>query len=228
MSFAADGSIHKRDRNIVFGPKGSADIQFIGVGIPNIDSNFPTVVPAHNAGDIIVTLDRLSNGYPTLRPGYTTLCVTGSATITQLYFRLSAIADTNNNISSIAASDVSALPPLVAIYRNAQVNPGVSNNTSETLGGSNPRNWPNLAAFVGSGSWVIGMLGSNNQTPVVLAPGDTPGMVQRIAKPAEWGGGDYAIFDSNGVLSSFTGYTWNANNAGGTTNYSAAAEFRRA
>jgi len=201
-------------------------ISFVGIGTPNANINFPTVVPAHNAGDIIVTLDVGTSGViPNLRSGYTTLCTCNGAFIGGA--RLSAIADTSNSITSLAAASGAAMPPIVAIYRNAQVNPGSFGSGVETVGGSNPRNWPSLAAFVGSGSWVIGMLGTNNQYPVVLTAGDTPGMVQRTIKPAGWGGSTYAIFDSNGVLSSFTGYTWNANEAASTANISAAAELRR-
>lgn len=201
-------------------------ISFVGAGVPDSDVNLPTIVPAHNAGDIIVTLDVGNAGFiPSLRSGYTTLCTSNGSIIGGA--RLSAIADTSNSITSLAAAVGGTMPPLVCVYRGAQVTPGSFGQGSETLGGTNPRNWPNLAAFVGSGSWVIGMLGTNNQYPVVLGPSDTPGMVKRTTKPTTWGGSTYEIFDSNGVLSSFTGYTWNANNPGSTTNISAAAELRR-
>lgn len=201
-------------------------ISFVGIGTPNINVNLPTIIPAHNAGDIIVAVDRQGSGQlPPLRSGYTTLCTSISSTGFILSYRVSAIVDTNNSISSLAGTGIS--PPLVCVYRNAQVTPGSFGQGPETVVGSNPRNWPNLSAFVGSGSWVIGILASNAGDPVVLSPSDTPGMVQRSISPITWGGGSFALFDSNGVLSSFTGYTWSANTPSFVTNTSAAAEFRR-
>jgi len=212
--------------SLAAGAAGGDVISFVGAGVPNDAVNAPTIVPAHNAGDIIVAVDRQGSGQlPPLRSGYTNLCTVPSGTGFILNYRISAIVDTNNSISSISGTGIS--PPLVCVYRGAQVAPGASGQGPEDVAGNNPRNWPNLAAFVGSGSWVVGILASNSGDPVVLSPSDTPGMVQRTISPITWGGGSFAFFDSNGVLSSFAGYTWNANQPSFVTNSSAAAELRR-
>jgi len=154
-------------------------------------------VPAHQAGDLLVLIERASTT-PTLRSGWTSIG-TIAAQFSGQSVRLSYIIDTGNTINSLSFSSTPGGVSMVYVYRGAgaprnanQVDAGVATTVSV----------PSVDLSSGGGnSWVFAYV-VNNQSFTITYSGITKR--RGYEDGPNIGGGGWATADTNGAVSTLS------------------------
>jgi hypothetical protein len=155
-------------------------------------------VPAHQAGDLIVVVARgtMVGAAPATPAGWTSALYSGIESVTpplRIYYKV----DTDNSIALLPRPGTTA-NLIFLVYRNTS-GIGLASMTAEALGPTQSST-PSLGTLT-AGSWVVG--GADiNQASVITKPAARE---LRAVRGVGVGGGTGAIFDSNGVLTSYAG-----------------------